>query len=144
MFNTDSKDITYNPGKQGQFKKDLAPIKIADDAILNAKIFPDKVISGYHAAADETTALAWEHYMLSLAQEIPEAASVYWCSGEWLPDISPCHRRSHQATYLFLAFNSGSTGGRAWFGYLFSVPLDSSDFEDAPKDLGVTGAQAWS
>ena len=80
MFNTDSKDITYNPGKQG--KKTFAPIKIDDDAIANSKIFPSRVIHGYHAAADESTALAWERYMLSLAQAIPEATGAYWCSGK--------------------------------------------------------------
>ena len=100
MFNTDSKDITYNLGKQEQLKNAFSPIEIADGAIPNTKIFPSKVISGYHATADESTALAWEHHMLILAQEIPEVASVYWCSGEWLPDNSSCKRRSHQATYF--------------------------------------------
>jgi hypothetical protein len=90
MFNIDSKDITYNPGKQGQFKKAFAPIKIADDAMADSKIFPSRVISGYNAAADESTALAWEAYMLNLAREDPNATGVYWCSGKWLPDISPC------------------------------------------------------
>jgi hypothetical protein len=47
--------------------------------------------------------------------------------------------------YLLLALNSGSTGGRYWFGYLFSGgPIDSSDFTEAPKKSEVTGARAWS
>jgi len=127
MFNIDSKDIIYNPNKQELYGKTFGPVKIPDDAIPDNKIFPSRLISGYHALADESTALAWEQYMLSLARNTPGATGVYWCS----------------------ALNSGNVGpnlpGRYWFGYLFGGgPINSSDFVPAPKQSGVVGARAFS
>jgi hypothetical protein len=79
-------------------------------------------------------------YMLGLAEVIPEAMGVYWCSGKKAEDILILH---FWTPLLRPALNYGSTGRRHWFGYLFKGGLiDLSDFVVAPKEFEVTNSQA--
>jgi len=121
LFDADSKDIIFNPDKHGSNEKPFEPVDIPDDAIADDKIFPGRVLSGYHAPI--TSQIAWEAYLRAQAQDIPAVTGFYWCN----------------------ANNSGSTGGRYWFGYLFGGgPIDSSDFvRDESKKADVTGARAF-
>lgn len=85
MFNIDSKDIIYNPEEQSIRRGPLQPLHISSDATATTKIFPSRVLYGYNKPADETTALEWERYMLTRAEETPGPISVYWSSGKKLP-----------------------------------------------------------
>jgi hypothetical protein len=89
MFNIDSKEIIYNHGKHA---KSLAQVNIPHDALADNKIFPGRVLYGYHGPI--TSDIAWGAYMSSLAEAIPEATGVYWCSGKKAEDIPILHFRT--------------------------------------------------
>ena len=140
IFNIDSKDIVFNPGTDGPNSKNFIPVPIPDGAMADNKIFPSRVLSGYHAPFDPK--LPWGSYMLNLAQEKVGVTGVSWFAGMQSEKISIV---TTHLTWLSitLALNSGSTGGKYWFGYLFGGgPIDSSDFVEAPPKDQVTLAQA--
>jgi hypothetical protein len=143
MLNIDSKDIVFNPGTDGPNVKVLVPVSIPDDAMADNKIFPGRVLYGYHTLYNPS--LPWWDFMLTLARETPAATGVSWCAGMQSEKISIVNHSSDLTHLFMLALNSGSTGGKYWFGYLYTGgPIDSSDFVEAPKEAEVTKAQAFS
>jgi len=120
LFNIDSKDIVSTSVQEDLNRKVFLPVSIPTDAMPNRNISPGRVLAGYNLPV--TSEIAFGAYMMSQAQANPLATGVYWCT----------------------ALNSGSTGGRYWFGYLFSGgPISSDDFVKAPKKSEVTGAVAF-
>ncbi|THU99530.1 hypothetical protein K435DRAFT_630891, partial [Dendrothele bispora CBS 962.96] len=77
------------------------------DYIAGPTLFPGQVIAGYNAPNDAYTAETWAKYILDKAKSFDAAKSC--CS--------------------FSAINSGSTGGRFWFGYVFRASAAPDDFE---------------
>jgi len=116
-FNIDSSDVVYN---EDTSFGNLVPVNIPRDGMAAKSIFPSRVLAGYNQPV--TSQIAFVALMVSRALSTPGATAMYYC----------------------IANNSGSTGGRYWFGYLFQDgPVSSDDFVEAPKVFKVEGARAF-
>jgi len=116
-FNIDSHDVVH---KKDIAVENLSPVPIPHNSMAGPTIFPSRVLYGYNQPA--TSQISFPALMISKALSTPQATAVYWC----------------------LANNSGSTGGRYWFGYLFiGGPVCASDFVAGPPEAHVESAQAF-
>ncbi|KAH8884375.1 hypothetical protein GQ53DRAFT_880134 [Thozetella sp. PMI_491] len=87
--------------------------------IAGRRLFPGNIIAGYHDDLDNYTASAWATYVLDQ------------CKG-----YTAC-----TSAEAFQATNSGSTGGRYWFGYVYrGGPTTIADYV---RDEGVTDSVAY-
>ncbi|KAE8413755.1 hypothetical protein BDV36DRAFT_299638 [Aspergillus pseudocaelatus] len=73
------------------------PLPPPDSWVVGPRLFPRKVIAGYHADLDEHDAKGWHEYTNQKCEKFHACTS----------------------TISFNANNVGSTGGRYWFGYGF-------------------------
>jgi len=116
QFNLDSPDVVHS--KDLNFAKVL-PIPIPSNSVAGPKLFPSRVLSGFQQ--DLESEIPFQAFMIDKALSTPAATVVYWC----------------------IANNSGSTGGRYWFGYLFGGGRASpSDFVEGPPSADVDAARA--
>ncbi|KAK2603271.1 hypothetical protein N8I77_009742 [Diaporthe amygdali] len=80
-------------------------------------LFPSQIIAGYHASLTEYDAAGWYAYVLDACQS-----------------YSACTSAS-----AFQGTNSGSTGGRYWFGYVYRGGATDESFyvrdEDAASNV---------
>ncbi|KAF2441584.1 hypothetical protein P171DRAFT_74145 [Karstenula rhodostoma CBS 690.94] len=91
--------------------------------IADSYLFPGNVIAGYNANLTAYDATSWGAHVLAA------------CAG-----FTAC-----TSALAYQATNSGSTGGRFWFGYAFrGGPTDESFYErDDDPYGGVTESAAW-
>jgi len=116
-FNIDSSDVIYN---EDTSFGNLVPVNIMHDGIASKTIFPSRVLAGFNQPV--ISQIAFVALMVSRALSTPGVTAMYYC----------------------IAKNSGSTGGRYWFGYLFGGgPVTSDDFVEAPEAFKVEGARAY-
>ncbi|KAK1596070.1 uncharacterized protein LY79DRAFT_667560 [Colletotrichum navitas] len=94
-------------------------VKVALPSPLNwvagAPLFPSQVIASYHAELGDYTSDTWAAYVLEKCKTYTACTSSMTFSG----------------------INSGSTGGRYWFGYVFrggATTLDDYDRDDEAED----------
>ncbi|KAK2037098.1 hypothetical protein LZ31DRAFT_547099 [Colletotrichum somersetense] len=83
--------------------------------VAGASLFPSQIIASYHAEIADYTADAWAAYVLDKCKSYTACTSSMTFSG----------------------INSGSTGGRYWFGYVFRggvTTVDDYDRDDAEED----------
>ncbi|PHH80237.1 hypothetical protein CDD82_1896 [Ophiocordyceps australis] len=86
-------------------------------------LFPRAVMQGFHANESEYNAESWAQYV------VDECKSKAGC----------------KSTTSFSAINSGSTGGRYWFGYTFDKPATTFDYVRNPDErFGVQHSAAYS
>ncbi|KAK7444348.1 hypothetical protein VKT23_015360 [Stygiomarasmius scandens] len=108
--------------KQGA---DWKPVDLpGDNFIAGPTLFPGQVIAGYNAPDNAYTAETWTKYVLDKAQSFDAARSCCSFSCTTYYEVQP------QESFM-TAINSGSTGGRFWFGYGFRAPATADDFQHA-------------
>lgn len=89
------------------------------DWIAGGSLFPSQIIAGYNAPLDEYTAEEWSAHILDACKGYEACTSA---DG-------------------FQATNSGSTGGRFWFGYVYRGGATDESFY--VRSEGVTDAFAY-
>ncbi|POS74235.1 hypothetical protein DHEL01_v207367 [Diaporthe helianthi] len=87
--------------------------------IAGNSLFPSQVIAGYHADVSEYTVEEWSAYMLDACKSFTACTSVDGFQGT----------------------DSGSTGGRFWFGYVYRG--GATDESLYVRYEGVTDSFAW-
>ncbi|KUI61184.1 hypothetical protein VP1G_08359 [Cytospora mali] len=91
--------------------------------IAGSYLFPTEVIAGYHASVADYNATAWDAYILSACESYSACTSAI----------------AYQGT------NSGSTGGRYWYGYVFRGGATNESFyvQDDDSSSNITDSVAW-
>jgi hypothetical protein len=142
-FNIDSKEVTYLPIEEEANQRPVIPINIPHDFMAGRNIFPSRVLAGYNQPV--TSDIAFGALMRSRALANPQATAYYWCMGKQsADDITRRHLSQPRGFHPLIANNSGSTGGRYFFGYLFmGGPLTREDFVEGPVSANVTAASAF-
>ncbi|PHH65575.1 hypothetical protein CDD81_2010 [Ophiocordyceps australis] len=105
----------------GEFKRlDLAePL----NWISGETLLPGRVMRGFHGDEHQYDAESWAQYILENCINTPGCKS----------------------TISFSAINSGSVGGRYWFGYTFSKAATPDDYKrSTEKQYGVQASIAYS
>ncbi|PVH93594.1 hypothetical protein DM02DRAFT_603748 [Periconia macrospinosa] len=101
------------------------PVKLTEPLnwTSGSYLFPGNIIAGYNANLTEYNAASWGAHVLAACESFTACTSAL----------------------AFQATNSGSTGGRFWFGYVFrGGPTNESFYErDDDPSSGVTNSAAW-
>ena len=118
------------------------PVKLSEPLnwIAGPSLFPSQIIAGYNAPLDQYDAASWGEHVLSKCKEFSACTSAQVFQGAF--PTGHARRGLGDRANSFAATNSGSTGGRFWFGYVFrGGPTDESFYE---REEGVTDSAAWS
>ncbi|KYK57923.1 hypothetical protein DCS_04936 [Drechmeria coniospora] len=89
-------------------------VELADPQnwVAGISLFPSQIIAGYNAELDAYTAEQWADHVLSQCKSF----------------------RACTSTISFAADNSGDTGGRYWYGYVFrGGPTTPSNYRRSPR-----------
>ncbi|WQF90297.1 hypothetical protein CDEST_15311 [Colletotrichum destructivum] len=99
------------------------PLPAPQNWAAGGSLFPGQIIAAYHADAKDYTADTWSAYVLEK------------CKG-----YTAC-----TSSLSYSAINSGSTGGRFWFGFVFRGGATTvADYERVEEaESGVTDSIAY-
>ncbi|ROW15870.1 hypothetical protein VPNG_02639 [Cytospora leucostoma] len=91
--------------------------------IAGSYLFPTEIIAGYNAPVDDYNQTAWDAHILASCESYTACTSAV----------------AYQGT------NSGSTGGRYWYGYVFRGGATNESFyvRDTETSSDVTDSVAW-